>query len=100
MHEQKSLLDLLTAMAPEPPRICIQTGANVDFLQLKSVVRALVSEVPSLAGPGFTNQGHWYECVKGHPYTITECGGATQASMCPECGAPIGGDCKLAIGRM
>ncbi len=62
-----------------------------DFLQLKAVVKALVSEVPSLAGPGFTNQGYWYECDNGHPYIITECGGATQASMCPECGAPIGG---------
>ncbi|KAL0048285.1 hypothetical protein WJX82_000134 [Trebouxia sp. C0006] len=59
--------------------------------ELKAVVKALVSEVPSLAGSGFTNQGHWYECENGHPYIIIECGGATQASMCPECGAPIGG---------
>ena len=86
-----NLLKLLTATAPEPLRIPIQTDPNVDVLQLKAVVKALVSEVPSLAGPGFTNQGYWYECDNGHPYIITECGGATQASMCPECGAPIGG---------
>ncbi len=94
MHEQTTmpnLLKLLTATAPEPLRIPIQTDPNVDVLQLKAVVKALVSEVPSLAGSGFTNQGHWYECENGHPYIITECGGATQASMCPECGAPIGG---------
>ena len=91
MHKLTKLRHLLTATAPEVPRISIQTGPDVDFLQLKAVVRALVSEAPSLAGPGFTNQGHWYECANGHPYIITECGGATQASMCPECGAPIGG---------
>ena len=27
----------------------------------------------------------------GHVYVITECGGAVQASRCPECGEQIGG---------
>ena len=22
--------------------------------------------------------GHWFECPNGHPYIITECGGATE----------------------
>jgi len=35
--------------------------------------------------------GHWYQCPNGHPYTIGECGGAMQASKCPECGAVVGG---------
>lgn len=63
----------------------------VCYLQLKAVVRALVMEAPSLADAGWTAQGHWYECANGHPYIITECGGATQAGQCFECGAPIGG---------
>lgn len=36
-------------------------------------------------------QGHWYKCPNGHPYCITECGGAMQISKCNECGARIGG---------
>ncbi|KEP50888.1 NFX1-type zinc finger protein [Rhizoctonia solani 123E] len=35
--------------------------------------------------------GHFYQCPNGHPYVIGECGGAMQASTCPECGARIGG---------
>ncbi len=36
-------------------------------------------------------QGHWYLCPNGHPYCITECGGAMQEGTCNECGATIGG---------
>lgn len=32
-----------------------------------------------------------YQCPSGHPYVITECGGAMEQSTCPECGAAIGG---------
>ncbi|KAF0690676.1 Aste57867_17945 [Aphanomyces stellatus] len=35
--------------------------------------------------------GNWYACPNGHPYVITECGGAMQEYHCPECGARIGG---------
>lgn len=39
-----------------------------------------------------TNQLHIvYRCPNGHPYVIGDCGGATQAASCPECGARIGG---------
>ena len=37
------------------------------------------------------SKGHWFKCPKGHYYAIGECGGAMQRSMCPECGAVIGG---------
>lgn len=36
--------------------------------------------------------GRWYQCPNGHPYVITECGGAMQRASCPECNAPIGGE--------
>ena len=38
----------------------------------------------------------WYQCPKGHAYTIGECGLAMVESICPECGERIGGkDHKL-----
>ena len=38
----------------------------------------------------------WYQCPKGHAYTIGECGLAMIESICPECGEKIGGkDHKL-----
>ncbi|CAF0927851.1 unnamed protein product [Adineta steineri] len=37
------------------------------------------------------SKGHWYLCPNGHPYVITECGGANQESQCPDCGERIGG---------
>ena len=36
-------------------------------------------------------QGHWFKCPNGHVYCITECGGATEESTCPDCKARIGG---------
>ncbi|KAI7880615.1 hypothetical protein K492DRAFT_147074 [Lichtheimia hyalospora FSU 10163] len=35
--------------------------------------------------------GRWFVCENGHPYYIGECGGATEISNCPHCGAVIGG---------
>jgi hypothetical protein len=34
---------------------------------------------------------HWFTCPNGHAFTIGECGHATQAAICPECGIKIGG---------
>ncbi|KAK7685306.1 hypothetical protein QCA50_011669 [Cerrena zonata] len=42
-------------------------------------------------GLNFGHTGHFYKCPNGHTFVITECGGATQVSICPECGAQIGG---------
>lgn len=40
---------------------------------------------------GFANTGHYYNCPNGHMFVITECGGAMERSLCPECGETIGG---------
>ncbi|KAJ6587167.1 hypothetical protein DFH09DRAFT_248112 [Mycena vulgaris] len=40
----------------------------------------------------FSHAGHFYTCPQGHVYVIGECGGATERSRCPECGAPVGGE--------
>uniref|UniRef100_A0A8D2MIK3 RING-type E3 ubiquitin transferase n=1 Tax=Zonotrichia albicollis TaxID=44394 RepID=A0A8D2MIK3_ZONAL len=34
---------------------------------------------------------HWYECPKGHPCTVGECGRPMEKSRCPECHVIIGG---------
>ena len=59
--------------------------------EMQDIVQALVSDNAGLAGRGYTGQGHFYKCPNGHPYIIGDCGGATQVSTCPECGACIGG---------
>ncbi|PYI09577.1 P-loop containing nucleoside triphosphate hydrolase protein [Aspergillus sclerotiicarbonarius CBS 121057] len=41
--------------------------------------------------------GHWYYCPNGHPFTIGECGHAMQVSVCPECGAAVGGQHHQAL---
>ncbi|KAF8234736.1 hypothetical protein L208DRAFT_1359322 [Tricholoma matsutake] len=35
--------------------------------------------------------GHYYNCPNGHMFVITECGGAMEQSLCPECGETIRG---------
>ena len=45
----------------------------------------------------FSGTGHWYYCQNGHPFTIGECGMAMQRSVCPECGAPVGGQNHQAV---
>ncbi|KAH8119264.1 P-loop containing nucleoside triphosphate hydrolase protein [Phellopilus nigrolimitatus] len=42
-------------------------------------------------GYDFGHSGHFYTCPNGHPFVITECGGATQTARCPECFEAIGG---------
>ncbi|CAF0779112.1 unnamed protein product [Rotaria sordida] len=82
-----------------------KTGRFTGFDQQKfdSLVKKL-EHLNNLPGLGITerervaivaalnlSRGHWYVCPKGHPYVITECGGANQESHCPECGERIGG---------
>ncbi len=40
----------------------------------------------------FSGTGHWYTCANGHPFTVGECGMPMEQSVCPQCGAPIGGE--------
>jgi len=55
----------------------------VSLSEKMDIVRAFRQE--------FSYRGHFYCCPNGHVYVIGECGGATQASTCPECGASVGG---------
>lgn len=40
--------------------------------------------------------GHRYYCRNGHAFTVGECGGPMQESVCPQCQAPIGGQNHMA----
>lgn len=57
--------------------------ATVDNEEKRQIYAAMARE--------FTGTGHWYTCANGHPFTIGECGMPMQTSVCPQCGAPVGG---------
>ena len=69
------------------PPLCVQPPED----DLKTILRVLVKEDPSLRGGGWYGGGHMMRCPNGHAYFIGTCGGAMEESRCPECGATIGG---------
>ncbi|KAF4520803.1 hypothetical protein B566_EDAN002381 [Ephemera danica] len=72
-------------------------AANVLFNEMKELCKTLPGlgitdfERKSIVQALSLRQGHWFKCPNGHPYIITECGGAMHESTCNECGAGIGG---------
>ncbi|KZT72216.1 P-loop containing nucleoside triphosphate hydrolase protein [Daedalea quercina L-15889] len=64
-----------------------QSISNATFYQPVSLDE-LTAVVKSF---GFAHAGHYYKCPNGHIYVIADCGGAMEQSVCPECGASIGG---------
>lgn len=69
----KKMMEALKASLP-----C--SGLGISEEERMQIVKAI----------GFP-QGHWFKCPNGHIYVITECGGATERSTCPECKEVIGG---------
>ncbi|OTB11705.1 hypothetical protein K445DRAFT_339577 [Daldinia sp. EC12] len=55
----------------------------VSTEELRAVYRAMAAK--------FSGTGHWYLCANGHPFTVGECGMPMERTVCPECGAPVGG---------
>ena len=64
--------------------------APVTNAEKAAVYAAMASE--------FRGTGHWYYCERGHPFTVGECGMPMQTSVCPQCGAPVGGQNHQAVG--
>lgn len=56
------------------------TGLGISLEEKNMVLKAMDLQ-----------RGHWYKCPNGHVYCITECGGAMERSVCPDCKAVIGG---------
>ncbi|CAG9814747.1 unnamed protein product [Phaedon cochleariae] len=67
---------------------------------LRSGIQISESERVEIVKALGLKQGHWFKCPNGHPYVITECGGAMQEYTCPEagCGEKIGGTRHTLIG--
>ncbi|RIB25137.1 hypothetical protein C2G38_2031303 [Gigaspora rosea] len=63
----------------------------------EQIIQAMDSEIQELYGDGDNVTGHWFCCPNGHPYYIGECGGATQRSVCNDCGAIIGGTGHIVV---
>jgi hypothetical protein len=59
--------------------------------EVKEVLQAMQEGGNRGYAYGGSWSAHWFECPKGHPYFIGECGGAMEESICPECGATVGG---------
>ncbi|KAL8794128.1 MAG: hypothetical protein Q9195_003313 [Heterodermia aff. obscurata] len=45
----------------------------------------------------FSGTGHWYYCENNHPFTVGECGMPMETSVCPQCGAPVGGQSHQSV---
>jgi hypothetical protein len=62
---------------------------RITFHEKSQIIAAMYEEV-SFSMHNVVG-GRWFVCENQHPYYIGECGGATEVSQCPECGAAIGG---------
>ena len=76
---------------PRPPR-----GLKEDIIQVREMLKTATfsSEmrmVVAAMATEFSGTGHWYRCVRGHPFTVGECGMLMELAKCPACGAGIGG---------
>ena len=77
------------ASRPEIERVQRMLNGGVFYASISTAEKRAVYLAMSTELHG---SGHWYYCVNGHPFTIGECGGAVQVSVCPQCGAAIGGE--------
>ncbi|CAF2793462.1 unnamed protein product [Rotaria sp. Silwood2] len=109
----ESLVSSLKRTLKEDEKECIDSMKNLtrksgpftdeDRQKFDDLVKKF-EQINNLPGLGITDReriaivralniskGHWFICPNGHPYVITECGGASQESQCPDCGERIGG---------
>ncbi|CAF9929862.1 MAG: hypothetical protein HETSPECPRED_007476 [Heterodermia speciosa] len=63
--------------------------ATVTNEEKAAVYAAMASE--------FSGTGHWYYCENNHPFTVGECGMPMQTSVCPQCGAAVGGQSHQSV---
>ncbi|XP_063233035.1 NFX1-type zinc finger-containing protein 1-like [Bacillus rossius redtenbacheri] len=80
IEKYTGLQDEKLKVALEDLKKALKSSAKLTDKERREIVKAMGLK-----------QGHWYKCPNGHPYVITECGGAMQVGKCNECGADIGG---------
>ncbi|CAF0774800.1 unnamed protein product [Didymodactylos carnosus] len=96
---EKETLDELRTLTTKYEQFTDQDCERFDLLReqvkhLSNIIGLAITDKERLEIVGALNlqRGHWFICPKGHPYIITECGGASQRSRCPECNSEIGGE--------
>ena len=76
-----------------PQVLDAEAARKLEDLARKASAKVTRQELDQIVAALDMLPGHWFRCPNGHPYCITECGGAMQEAVCPEagCGARIGG---------
>ncbi|CAO2646302.1 E3 ubiquitin-protein ligase RNF213 [Lemmus lemmus] len=72
----------------EPLRNLAFNPANMANAFLPTMPEDLLVQARSWTG---LEGVHWYNCPNGHLCSVGECGRPTEQSVCPDCGAQIGG---------
>ncbi|KAL0220953.1 hypothetical protein RCL1_000807 [Eukaryota sp. TZLM3-RCL] len=87
------ILDRWTEQLPEQ-LLTKYKSCREAFLTVGTLTRAELVEIFSAQGLDFGfstgSIGRYNFCPNLHPYVIGNCGQLNEASVCPECGAPIG----------
>jgi uncharacterized C2H2 Zn-finger protein len=90
MSRQHNAVDTVLAVTDEERAVVASVIENVS--REVGITRLTPKERDDINRAfNFSQAGHWFKCPNGHIYVITECGGATQTSKCPECQEVIGG---------
>ncbi|XP_068694646.1 E3 ubiquitin-protein ligase rnf213-alpha-like isoform X2 [Montipora foliosa] len=71
----------------EPLRLMMENPAALRNAFLPTMPEDNLQE----AMAGMQDTGAWYQCPKGHPYYIGDCGRPVEVRVCPECKVNIGG---------
>ncbi|TPX64463.1 hypothetical protein SpCBS45565_g05835 [Spizellomyces sp. 'palustris'] len=88
-HQINAELDATQKLLVNAKKLCGETFIEAVSLEEKQdIFKAMGSDVGTGIG---SFGGHWFTCPNGHVYTIGECGGAMETSICPECHETVGG---------
>ncbi|GAB7354884.1 hypothetical protein MBLNU459_g5523t2 [Dothideomycetes sp. NU459] len=83
--------DLVGDEEKHPMAGLVDEAAEVREMLNHGLSRTGTRMVVTAAAEESHGTGHWYRCVNGHPFTVGERGVPMQFSLCPECGAGVGG---------
>jgi len=67
-------------------KVAICADLGTDTIEIEKILGIKKLEIQQAMKTVFENSGHWYECPKGHPFTVEE---SDSVSRCPDCNAEI-----------
>ncbi|XP_034246908.1 NFX1-type zinc finger-containing protein 1-like [Thrips palmi] len=84
---------VVRGLSPYSEEQDLRIRKQLEALAASALVSISREELAAIVAAMDMLPGHWFRCPNGHPYCITECGGAMQEADCPVegCGARIGG---------